>query len=69
MKFVKAPHPSSGHYCAGVISNGMLYIYLVRHQQIHLREKPRKVESKQRSTCASQEFLIFWSLQELVTHM
>ena len=26
MKFVKAPHPSSGHYCAGVISNGMLYI-------------------------------------------
>ena len=39
-----------------------IYIYLVRHQQIHLREKPRKVESKQRSTCASQEFLIFWSL-------
>lgn len=26
MKIVEAPHPSSGHYCAGVISNGMLYI-------------------------------------------
>lgn len=26
MEIVKAPHPSSGHYSAGIISNGMLYI-------------------------------------------
>lgn len=26
MEIVKPPHPSSGHYAAGVISNGMLYI-------------------------------------------
>lgn len=26
MKIVEAPHPSSGHYCGGVISHGMLYV-------------------------------------------
>lgn len=26
MEFVKAPHPASGHYSAGVISNGMVYV-------------------------------------------
>lgn len=26
MKIVKAPHPSSGHYSAAVISNGMVYV-------------------------------------------
>lgn len=26
MEIVPAPHPSSGHYSAGIISNGMLYI-------------------------------------------
>lgn len=68
MKFVKAPHPSSGHYCAGVISNGMLYIS-GQTSADPFTGKARKVESKQRSTCASQEFLIFWSLQELIKHM
>lgn len=26
MKIVKAPHPSSGHYSAAIISNGMIYV-------------------------------------------
>ena len=26
MEIVKAPHPSSGHYSAAVISNGMVYV-------------------------------------------
>ena len=26
MRIIKPPHPSSGHYSAGIISNGMLYI-------------------------------------------
>ena len=26
MEMIKAPHPSSGHYSAGIISNGMVYL-------------------------------------------